>query len=108
MKRHVVRIIDDAERDLIDIYRYVSLSDSGEQATYVLDRLEALCQGLAEFSERGHVPPELGRIGVRTFREVHFKPYRVIYQVIGRDVFVHCVLDGRQDMQTLLERRLLR
>jgi len=32
----------------------------------------------------------------------------VIYQLIGRNVFVHCVLDGRRDMQSLLERRLLR
>ena len=36
------------------------------------------------------------------------KPYRVICEVIGRDVYIHCVLDGRRDMQSLLERRLVR
>jgi toxin ParE1/3/4 len=42
------------------------------------------------------------------FREIHFKPYRIIYQIIDKRVFVHCVLDGRRDLQELLERRMLR
>ena len=108
MRRHRVRIIEDAERDLIDIYTYVSSSDSAEKAKYVLDHLEMLCERLTELPERGNVPPELQRIGVTAYREVHFKPYRVIYEIIGRTVFVHCILDGRRDMQSLLERRLLR
>ena len=108
MKRYRVRLAEDAEQDLIDIYCYVALHDSVEKAAYVLDQLESLCLRLTELPERGHVPPELDRIGVTNYREVHFKPYRVIYEVIRQDVFIHCVLDGRRDMQSLLERRLLR
>jgi len=108
VKRYRVRLAEDAEQDLIDIYRYVALHDSVEKAVYVLDQLESLCSRLTELPERGHVPPELDRIGVTNYREVHFKPYRVIYEVIRQDVFIHCVLDGRRDMQSLLERRLLR
>lgn len=108
MKRYRVRIVEDAEQDLIDIYNYLATHDSVDNATYVLDKLESACLRLAELPLRGHVPPELDRIGVTAFREVHFKPYRVIYQVIGQDVVVHCVLDGRRDMESLLERRLLR
>jgi toxin ParE1/3/4 len=108
LKRYRVRIVEDAEQDLIDIHRYVALHDSAEKADYVLDQLESLCLRLAELPQRGHTPPELDRIGVTVYREVHFKPFRVLYQVIGQEVFVHCVLDGRRDMQSLLERRLLR
>jgi len=108
VKRHRVRITEDAERDLIDIYRYVAANDSVEAAEYLWNELESLCHGLAELPFRGHVPPELGRIGVTAYREVHFKPYRVIYELIGNTAFIHCVLDGRRDMQSLLERRLLR
>jgi len=108
VKRYRVRLAEDAEQDLIDIYRYVSLHNSVEKAAYVLDQLESLCSRLTELPERGHVPPELDRIGVTNFREIHFKPYRVIYEVIRQNVFIHCVLDGRRDMQSLLERRLLR
>ena len=108
MKGYRVRIADDAEQDLVDIYQYVATSDSVEKAADVLDELESLCLRLAELPLRGHVPPELDRIGLTTYREVHFKPYRVIYEVIGHVVFIHCVLDGRRDMASLLERRLLR
>ena len=108
MKRYRVRIVEDAERDLTDIYRFIAARDSVDRAADVLGRLESLCLDLTELPLRGHVPPEMERIGVTTFREVHFKPYRVIYEVTGREIFVHCVLDGRRDLQALLERRLLR
>jgi toxin ParE1/3/4 len=106
--RYRVRVSEEAEQDLIDIYRYVAIYDSAEKAAYVLEQLEPLCSSLAELPTRGHIPPELDRIGLTNYREVHFKPYRVIYEVIGQDVFVHCVLDGRRDMQSLLARRLVR
>ena len=108
MKRYRVRLSGDAEQDLIEIYRYIALQDSAEKAAYVLDQLESLCSRLADMPERGHLPPELDRIGVANYREVHFKPYRIIYEVVRQDVFIYCVLDGRRDIQSLLERRLIR
>ncbi len=59
MKHYRVRIAEDAEQDLIDIYRYVARHDSVEKAAYVLDQLESLCSRLTELPERGHVPTEL-------------------------------------------------
>jgi toxin ParE1/3/4 len=103
-----VGLAGEVEKDLIDIYRYVATHDSVKAADYLLDELETLCSSLLSSPKRGHVPPELERVAVTAYREVHFKPYRVIYEVVGKDVFVHCVLDGRRDMQSLLERRLLR
>lgn len=108
MKRYRVRLTADAEQDLIEIYRYITLHDASENADYVLDQLESLCSRLTELPKRGHVPPELDRIGVTNYREVYFKPYRVIYEAIRQDVFIHCILDGRRDMPSLLQRRLIR
>jgi toxin ParE1/3/4 len=108
VKQYRVRLADEAQRDLVDVYRYVATQDSVKSADFLLDELEALCAKLSSCPQRGHVPPELERVAVTAYREVHFKPYRVIYEVIGREVFVHCILDGRRDMQTILERRLLR
>ena len=103
-----VLLTDDAENDLFEIYRYVAFNDSLEKADQLLDKLEELVQALARLPARGHVPPELARIGVTDYREVHFKPYRVIYRIEGQRVFVYCVLDGRRDLQSLLQQRLLR
>ena len=108
MKRYRIRIVEDAEQDLIELHHYIATYDALEKADYVLDQLEPLCLELSELPARGHVPPELDRIGITAYREAHFKPYRVIYQILGQDVFIHCVLDGRRDPQSLLEHRLLR
>ena len=108
MKHYRVQIVEDAERDLIDIYRYIAFHDSPENADYVIDQLESLCLRLSEFPQRGHVPLELDRIGVTDYREVLFKPYRIIYQIIRQDIYVHCIFDGRRDILSFLERRLLR
>ena len=103
-----VYIIEDAEQDIVDIYNYIARSDSTEKAEYFLNKIEEKCSSLHEFPDRGHIPPELERVGIFEYREIHFKPYRIIYQVIGPKVYVHSVLDGRRELQKLLENRLLR
>ncbi|MDE0103485.1 MAG: type II toxin-antitoxin system RelE/ParE family toxin [Bryobacterales bacterium] len=46
-------------------------------------------------------------IGIREYREVFVKPYRIIYRVTAETVYVLLIADGRRDMQSLLLRRLL-
>ena len=103
-----VFLVEDAERDIEDIHRYIARHDTIDQADRVVDALERLCATLAELPDRGNVPKELRGLGITEYREVHHKPYRILYRVIGRRVIVHCVVDGRRDMQSLLQRRLLR
>ena len=106
--RYQVLVVAEAEGDLFDIYRYVLRTDGRGRADHVLGKLQEACQSLGPMPRRGHTPPELERIGLPGYREVHFKPYRIVYQIVGRKVFVHCVLDGRRAVHELLERRLLR
>jgi len=103
-----IYIVSDAEEDILSIYHYVSMNDSEDRAKYLLNKIESTCFSLKEYPERGHVPPELERIGVYHYREIHFKPYRVIYEISESKVFIHCVLDGRRSLHELLERRFLR
>ena len=103
-----VAFIQEAEDDLFDIYGYILINDSPTHAEYVLLKLQEACVSLDERPERGHIPPELEHIGIIEFKEIHFKPYRIIYEIEKRTVFIHCILDGRRDLQDLLERRLLR
>ena len=103
-----VTLIQESEDDLLDIYGYILNDDSPAHAEYVLLKLQEACISLEEMPERGHIPPELERIGTTEFKEIHFKPYRIIYEIDKKTVFIHCILDGRRDIQDLLERRLLR
>lgn len=106
--RFTVNLIIDAETDLFGIYLYVAQHDSPEKATRLLNNLEKTILRLETTPLRGNYPPELERIGVFEFREIFFKPYRIIYQVKKTNVYVHCVIDGRRDLQDLLLTRLLR
>jgi len=103
-----VRIVQEAEDDLAEIIEFVAKHDSIEHAEYVLEKLLGVCERLEQNPQRGHFLPELKSLGIKSYREVHFKPYRVIYEHIGRDVFVHLIVDGRRSLQAILERRLLR
>ena len=107
MKYQVFFVLD-AELDLFDIFTYISSNDSEAGARFIYAKLKETCSSLEFFPHRGHVPPELERIGIDNFLQVHFKPYRIIFSVSGRKVFVHCILDGRRDLQELLHRRLIR
>ena len=108
MKKHRVIITFEAEKDILDIYDYIAKKDTLQNAEYVLDNLESLILSLEESPERGHYPPELSVQGIKEFKEVIFKPYRAIYEIIGSKVIVYLCVDGRRDMKTLLERRLIR
>ena len=106
--KYRVQVAEAAADDLYQIHRYVELHDSAQQADSLLEALERVIEKLATMPQRGHYPPELERIGVRQYREIHHTPYRIIYEIDGKDVMVYGVLDGRRDMQTLLQQRLLR
>jgi len=102
-----VFLTDDAVRDLDEIYDYIALHDAPQKANYVLDRIERVFSRLSEFPERGAHPRELLALGIREYREIYFKPYRIIYRVIDKNVYVLLIVNGRRDMQALLQRRLL-
>ncbi len=96
-----------AERDLQELYEFVASHDSTAQAERLLDQIEALVADLATSPDRGTHPRELSALGIRDYRQVFFKPYRVIYRHTGGKVIIYLVADGRRDMGTLLARRLL-
>ena len=108
VKNYEVYVIEDAEKDLFHIYTYISRNDSIESAEYVFDTIQDTCLSLSTLPSRGHVPPELERVGIFEYLEIHFKPYRIIYQVRENEIFIHCILDGRRSLQELLQERLIR
>lgn len=104
--RFEVLLTEDAERDLEEIYDYVAEHDTPGNAAYVLRRIEETLEKLSTFPARGAHPNELLALGIRDYRQTFFKPYRLIYRIIERRVYVYLIVDGRRDMQTLLARRL--
>ena len=103
-----VLLTDDAVDDLQDIADYLTATESTDVANRVVGKIEEAYLRLAEFPHRGPIPHELSELGMRDFRQVLFKPCRVIYEVAEDRAVVYVIADGRRDMRTLLHRRLLR
>jgi toxin ParE1/3/4 len=103
-----VLLSNDAADDLDEIYYYITRHDAPQKADYVLKQIEKVFSRLSESPERGAYPSELLSLGILEYREVFFKPYRIIYRVMHKNVYVLLIVDGRRDMQLLLQRRLLK
>lgn len=105
---YTVTLSDDAWEDLRGIGEYIAKHDSPAQAQYVLDAIDRGVDSLMEMPTRGTYPRELSELGIHDFRELFFKPCRIIYEITSdAEVTVYVIADGRRDMRTLLEQRLL-
>ena len=106
--KYEVNFAAPAEEDLFEIYKYIYFNDSENAAEKLFQKLNEKCLSLCKFPLRGHIPQELKMLNIDDFLEITLGPYRIIYQVINKKVFVYCILDGRRDMQNILQERLIR
>ena len=104
--KYRVLVTNAAMRDVEEIYDWIAEHDSPAKADYVLDCLTQLVESIAAIPGRGSRPRELPPGLHAEYRQVFFKPYRVIYEVIGADILVHLIVDGRRNLQSMLLRRL--
>lgn len=102
-----VELTQGAEDDLEEIHGYLMSVRGAEDAAALLDEMLASIDTLEQFPERGAVPKEILDLGMRDFRQILLRHYRLIYRVLDRRVLILVIADGRRDMQALLERRLL-
>jgi toxin ParE1/3/4 len=99
-----------AEQDLDDLVGFVAVNDTPAKADALLDKILAAEQTLAMAPQRGNIPRELLALGIREYRQTMFKPYRIVYQVqVLPKPVVHIVVvvDGRRDVASVLQQRLL-
>jgi toxin ParE1/3/4 len=106
-QRFDVRLTEGAEGDLKAIHAWLAEHRSVDDADALLDSFLEKVGTLEQFPLRGGIPQELDALGIREFRQTLMAPYRLIYRVVGGTVFILVIADGRRDMQTLLEHRLL-
>jgi len=104
---HEVLWAEAAVRDLEEIAAHIA-QDSPRSAAKVVGRIRRRTESLASTPEQGRVVPELRQFGLRDWRELVARPYRIVYRLSGYAVFVLAVFDGRRDLEDLLLERLLR
>ena len=102
---HKVAWTESAALDLDAIVRFIA-TDAPLNALKVLSKIRGATDGLVRFPERGRVVPELAENGIVAYRELVVRPYRIVYRMHGRDVYILTVIDGRRDVEDLLLERL--
>jgi plasmid stabilization system protein ParE len=106
-RRFRVRWAEAAARDLEEPVGFVAL-DSVADAERLLAQIESRAASLESNPGRGRVVPELSRFGMRTWRELGVRPYRLVYRIEGDTVNVLALFDGRRDLEDVLLERLVR
>ena len=104
--QYEVFLLENAIKDLEVIYRSLKQRASREVALREIEGLEAACASLFENPDPGSVPHELERINTFEFRQIIFKPFRIIYQVVENNVFVFGLLHGKRNIQDILRQRI--
>ena len=87
-----------AELDLELIIEYIAI-DSLSNALKVLTKIKKKSAALYSFPERG--------FNILQYREIIIDPWRVVYKVIEKNVFVMSVLDSRRNIEDILLDRLV-
>ena len=95
-----------AEEDLLGIVRFIADDDPGI-AIAILRRIRTRTDKLDRSPQRGRIVPELLKHGISRYREIVINPWRAIYRIEERKVYVVCVIDGRRNVEDILLARLL-
>ena len=96
-----------AERDLLGIVDVIA-HDDPEAAIGVLHKIKAGTAKVDHSPSRGRIVPELLQHGISRYREIVIKPWRVIYRIEEKSVYIVSVIDGRRHVEDILLARLLK
>ena len=102
---------DAALQDLNEIADTISNFQSVRQALTVARKIRKRVETLKVSPDRGTHLPELVDLGAGStmdYRQLHWKPYRIVYFVSDSVVNIMLIADGRRDMPALLMKRLVR
>jgi toxin ParE1/3/4 len=96
-----------SEKDLIGIIEYIA-ADSPSNALEIFKQIKQKTSNLYTFPDRGRIVPEVQDQGITLYRELIVPPWRIIYRISEKAVYVLSVLDSRQNVEDILLKRLIR
>lgn len=105
-KKYEVLWSNVAEKDLIGMIEYIA-ADNPANASRIFRTIKQKASNLYSFPERGLLLPELHNQGISQYRELVIPPWRMIYRISEKAVYVLSVLDSRQNIEDILLRRLI-
>ena len=106
-KKHEVIWAKVANADLVEIIQYIR-TDNPLAAADNLNKIKNKVTDLTLFPQKGRIVPELKQQGILQYRELIISPWRVIYRISERHVYVLAMIDARRNIEDILLDRLTR
>ena len=95
-----------AEKDIKNIIEYIA-EESPKNALKLLNKIRQKASDLYTLPERGRIVPELQDQGISLYQELIIAPWRLIYRISGREIFVLSVIDSRRNVEDILLKRFI-
>lgn len=105
-KGYDLRWSETSENDLTDIIQYIA-EDNPLNAYEVYKKIKPKASSLHTFPDRGRIVPELQDQGITQYRELIAPPWRIIYRISEKRVYVLSVFDGRRNVEDILLKRMI-
>ena len=106
-KTYRVKWTSNAKEDLLSIVNYIK-QDSIDSARRVYKKIKNRAESSNFLPYRGRVVPELQRHGITIYRELIENPWRIVYKIENRTIYIMAILDSRQNIKDLLFQKLLK
>jgi plasmid stabilization system protein ParE len=103
-----VVILDSAEKDLKELRAYAVKNFSLEVWRNTFGEVKQTIRNLQRFPQTGLILDEIAKLNLTQYRQVLSGMNRIIYELRQDTIYVHVIADARRDMNSLLNRRLLR
>lgn len=96
-----------ARTDLNEIVEYIAV-DSVDIALKKYYEIRESTKPLDKFPEHGRIVPELKNENIMKYREIIISPWRILYKIEEKKIYIMAVIDGRRNIEDILMKRQLR
>ena len=95
-----------AENDLKTLIDFIA-ENNPQNELKILKKIKEKASRLYTLPERSRIVPELQEQGILQYRELVIPPWRLIYRISERKIFVLSLIDLRQNVEDILLKRLV-
>ena len=107
LKKYRIFWTKSAKGDLGAIVDYIA-KNSVEIAIKKYEEIKEKARKLDLFPEKGRIIPELLRNNITKYRELIITPWRLMYKIENKNVYIMAIIDGRRNIEDILLQRQLR
>ena len=105
--KYKIHWVPAAVDDLDRILDYLATQEGPEAAIKLYGKISSRIDTLFLHPLRCRIVPELDQFGIRAYRELIARPYRVFIRVKPKSVSIIGIIDGRRDLEELLITRIM-